>query len=69
MQGVGRTVKAAPVRIMTKIPAFMFANLVNITPRKNVENIMESDLGRASLRRFVVGLFTEQRRHSQTQNT
>jgi len=47
----------------------MFANLVNITPRKNVENIMESDLGRASLRRFVVGLFTEQRRHSQTQNT
>jgi len=31
MQGVGRTVKAAPVRIMTKIPEFMFANLVNIT--------------------------------------
>jgi hypothetical protein len=30
MQGVGRTVKAAPVRIMTKIPEFMFANLVNI---------------------------------------
>jgi len=31
MQGVGRTVKAAQVRIMTKIPQFMFANLVNIT--------------------------------------
>lgn len=31
MQGVGRTVKAAPVRIMTKIPEFIFANIVNIT--------------------------------------
>jgi hypothetical protein len=63
MQGVGRTVKAAPVRIMTNIPEFIFANC---TPRENVENIMESDLGRAWLRRFVVGLFTEQRRHIQT---
>jgi hypothetical protein len=31
MQGVGRTVKAAPVRIMTKIQGFIFANLVNMT--------------------------------------
>lgn len=31
MQGVGRTVKAAPVRIVAKIPEFMFAKLVNIT--------------------------------------
>lgn len=31
MQGVGRTAKAAPVRIMTRIQEFMFANLANIT--------------------------------------
>jgi len=31
MQGVGRTVKTAPVRIMTRIQGFVFVNLVNIT--------------------------------------
>jgi hypothetical protein len=31
MQGVGETVKAAPVSTITKIPEFMFTNLVSIT--------------------------------------
>ena len=49
----------------------MFANLgtLQCTPGENVENIMESDLGRARFRRFVVGHFTEQRRHIHTQST
>lgn len=71
MQGVGRIVKAAPVRVMKKFQAFVFVNYLTLhsTPSKTAEIDMESALGHASLRRLVVGLSTERLHQSQTQTT